>query len=283
MRQVRISKRTGRVFSTVAHRLVLLVILCYLVAPFLWMLITSLLPTSYLERRHIDVAFGQMNLSEYGNLLSDPTFLLPLRNSALVASATAVCSVILGGLSAYGIARFRFPGRRGVMMMMLSTQMVPGIVLLVPLYVILRDIGLLFTLWGLLLVYVGFILPIVVWMLVGFFEGVPESLSRAARIDGCSRLGVLIRVIAPISGTAIVAAGIFAFISAWSDLLIAEILTSNNSITLPVKVANFVGIYSMDYRGAATAGVITTIPVLLLALLFQKWIVSGLTEGIGKG
>ncbi len=168
-------------------------------------------------------------------------------------------------------------------MMMLSTQMVPGIVLLVPLYVILRDIGLLFTLWGLLLVYVGFILPIVVWMLVGFFEGVPESLSRAARIDGCSRLGVLIRVIAPISGTAIVAAGIFAFISAWSDLLIAEILTSNNSITLPVKVANFVGIYSMDYRGAATAGVITTIPVLLLALLFQKWIVSGLTEGIGKG
>jgi multiple sugar transport system permease protein len=169
------------------------------------------------------------------------------------------------------------------MVTMMGSQVVPAVVLVVPLFVILRDVGLLDTLWGLIVTYVGFIVPVVVWMLVGFFEGVPESLLRAASIDGCSRTGVLIRVIAPISGTAVVAATIFAFITAWSDLFIALVLTSGNSITLPVRAANYEGLYVLDYRAAAVAGVITTVPVLLLALVFQRWIVAGLAEGAVKG
>jgi multiple sugar transport system permease protein len=247
------------------------------------MLVTSLLPASDLLRLDPDVAFSKMNLSTYGQLLTDPSFLLPLRNSALVASVTALSSVILGSLAAYGIARFRFPGRRAVMIMMLGGQMVPAVVLVIPLFLILRDVGLLDTVEGLMVTYVGFIMPIVVWMLVGFFEGVPVSLERAARIDGCSRIGVLVRVIAPISGTALVAAVIFAFISAWSDLFIALVLTAGNSITLPVEVANFEGLFVMQYRSAAAAGIITLVPVLLLAAVFQKWIVAGLTEGVVKG
>lgn len=272
-----------RVLGTVAHRVLLLVALCYLVGPFIWMVITSLLPVSDLLRANPDIAFSQMSLSKYVHVLSDPTFLGPLRNSAVVASVTALCSVIVGGLAAYGIARFRFPGRGAVMVTMMASQVVPAVVLVVPLFVLLRDIGLLDTLWGLILTYVGFIVPIVVWMLIGFFEGIPESLLRAARVDGCSRLGVLVRVIVPISGTAVVAATIFAFITAWSDLFIALVLTSGSSITLPVRAANYEGLYTLDYRAAAVAGVVTTLPVLLLALVFQKWIVAGLTEGAVKG
>jgi len=283
MSRARRGRSRRHVFSTIAHRLAVVAVLCYLVFPVFWMLVTSLLPASDLLRLDPDVAFSKMNLSTYGQLLTDPSFLLPLRNSALVASVTALSSVILGSLAAYGIARFRFPGRRAVMIMMLGGQMVPAVVLVIPLFLILRDVGLLDTVEGLMVTYVGFIMPIVVWMLVGFFEGVPVSLERAARIDGCSRIGVLVRVIAPISGTALVAAVIFAFISAWSDLFIALVLTAGNSITLPVEVANFEGLFVMQYRSAAAAGIITLVPVLLLAAVFQKWIVAGLTEGVVKG
>jgi multiple sugar transport system permease protein len=161
--------------------------------------------------------------------------------------------------------------------------MVPAVALALPLFLILRSVGWLDTDRGLILTYTAFDLPLVLWLLAGFFEKVPISLDRAARIDGCSRLGVLVRIILPLSGSALVAAGALAFILAWTDLFLALVLTSGSSITLPVRTALFEGIYTLDWRSAATAGVITAVPVLFLALGCQRWIIRGITEGAVQG
>jgi len=120
-------------------------------------------------------------------------------------------------------------------------------------------------------------------MLVGFFEDIPPSLERAARIDGCNRLQIMYRIAFPLAAPGMAATAILAFITSWSDFFLAKILTTNNATTLPVKTAAFQGLFAMDYTSAATAGVITAIPVLILTLLAQKWIIRGMTEGAVKG
>jgi ABC-type glycerol-3-phosphate transport system permease component len=268
---------------TIAHRVLLTLAMTYLLAPFGWMIITSLLPAANLKQMPPNVDIGAARLDRYSELLSDRTFLLPMYNSLVVASSTTVVCILLGSLAAYGIARFRFPARRSILLAMLVTQMLPAIVLAVPLFLILRQMRWLDTQQGLILTYTAFILPLVVWILTGFFEDIPTSLERAARIDGCSRSQAMIRIIMPLSANGLAATAIFAFITAWSDFFLALVLTVDAAVTLPVRTAQFQGLFALDYRSAATAGVITTIPVLLLALAFQKWIVRGLTEGAVKG
>lgn len=278
-----VNYRTRRKLATVGHRVLLFLVMVYLLAPFVWMIFTSVLPAADLKQMPPQVDLGNVSLDRYRELMSDRTFLLPMYNSAVVAASTTALCLILGSLAAYGIARFRFPGRRSILLAMLATQMVPPIVLAVPLFLILRGLGWLDTQQGLILTYTAFILPLVVWILVGFFEEIPPSLERAARIDGCSRFQAMLRVIMPLSASGLAATAIFAFITAWSDFFLALVLTTDAALTLPVRTAQFQGLFALDYRSAATAAVITTIPVLLLTLGFQKWIVRGLTEGAVKG
>lgn len=273
----------GPIGGRALHRLLVLVLLAYLLAPFVWMILTSLLPAKQLNQPdpHIDLAAA--SLSRYGRLLSEGSFLAPLWHSAVVAVMTTLICMAFGSMAAYGLARFRFRGRQGLMLALMATQAIPAIVLAVPLFLILRDLHLLDTLAGLILTYCGFVLPIVIWMLVGFFEDVPPSLERAARIDGCNRWQTLWRVVIPLCATGMSATAIFAFITSWSEFFLALVLTISRATTLPVRTAEFQGLFVLDYRSAATAGVITTIPVLALTLAAQKWIVRGLTEGAVKG
>lgn len=271
------------VWSTVIHRVLLLVMLAYLLSPFVWMLLTSVLPADDLSRptRHVDL--GAISFDSYTDLLKDGTFVRPMANSAIIALATTALCIVVSAPAAYALSRLRFRGRDVILMSMLATQMVPVIALAVPLFMLMRTANLLDTHSGLILTYTAFILPIVVWMLVGFLGEVPQSLERAARIDGCTRWQAIVRVVLPLSMTGVAAAAIFAFITAWSDFFLALVLTSTSAQTLPVRAAQFQSLYALDYKASATAGVITTVPVLLLALVFQRWIVKGLTEGAVKG
>lgn len=277
------SRRRRALLGTGVHRLLVLLAMVYLIAPFVWMVLTSLLPAPDLTRIPPTIDLSSISASRFVELLSDRTFLLPMYNSAVVALTTTVICLALGSMAAYAIARIKFPGRKAVQMTMLGTQMVPAVVLAVPLFLILRGMGWLDTQQGLILTYTAFILPIVVWMLVGFFAEVPASLERAARIDGCTRWQAFTRIVLPLTGNGMAATAIFAFITAWSDFFLALVLTTDAAVTLPVRTAQFQGLFALDYKSAATAGVITTIPVLLLALVFQRWIVRGITEGAVKG
>lgn len=275
------SRRRRALLGTVVHRVLVLLLLVYLLAPFCWMLIYSLYPPESLQGEGFRI--GDVTLAAYRRLLTDGSFLVPMANSAIVGLATTVITMTLGSACAYVLARARFRGRQALLLGMLTVQAIPVIVLAVPLFILLRAFGGYDQLVGLIVTYTAFILPLVVWMMVGFFAELPPSLERAARIDGCNRLQVMIRIALPLAAPGMAATAILAFITSWSDFFLAKVLTSSRAVTLPVRTAAFQGLFAMDYTSAATAGVITAVPVLILALLAQKWIIRGLVEGAVKG
>lgn len=277
------SRLRRRRLAEVGHRLLVVLLLVYLLAPFGWMLAYSLYPAAALQRDVPDLSPGLLTGASYAELLSDASFLTPMANSAIVGLATTLICMVLGSACAYAIARYRFRGRQALLLGMLTVQAIPVIVLAVPLFILLRAFGLYDQLPGLIITYTAFILPLVVWMLVGFLEDIPPSLERAARIDGCNRLQIMYKIAFPLAAPGMAATAILAFITSWSDFFLAKVLTSTTAATLPVKTAAFQGLFAMDYTAAATAGVITAVPVLILALIAQKWIIRGLVEGAVKG
>lgn len=278
-----LSRRGRKRAVTVLHRFLLVVALLYFIAPFLWMVVYSVFPAHDLQRENPRLDPGDLTLSSYRRLLGQSSFLKPMLTSAMVGLLTTLICLALGSIAAYGLARLRFRGKQVLLLAMMSTQAIPVIVLAVPLFIVIRTLGLFDTPAALIITYTAFILPLVVWMMVGFFEDIPVSLEKAARIDGCGRWQILWRIAAPLAAPGLAATGVFAFITAWSDFFLAKILTASNATTLPVRTASFQGLFANDYTSAATAGVITTLPVMLLALAAQRWIVRGLTEGAVKG
>lgn len=268
---------------TIVHRVLVVLLSIYLVLPFAWMFVYSVYPAQNLRATPMDFNPADLTTSSYGRLLSDGSFVDSMITSLIVALSTTAICMALGSLCAYVLARFRFRGSRPLLLAMMTVQAIPAIVLAVPLFVLLRGLGLFDTKTGLILTYTAFILPLVIWMMVSFFESIPVNLEKAALIDGCSRLDVLRKVILPLSGPGFAATAIFAFITAWSDFFLAKVLTATTTQMLPVRTAALQGLFAMDYTAAATAGVITAVPVLLLALVAQKWIVQGISEGAVKG
>ncbi len=277
------SRRRRRQLNEVGHRALVVLLLLYLLAPFAWMLVYSLYPAAVLQQPVPDMSPAHITGSSYARLLSDSSFLGPMANSAIVGISTTLICMVLGSACAYAVARYRFRGRQALLLGMLTVQAIPVVVLAVPLFILLRAFGLYDQLPGLIVTYTAFILPLVVWMLVGFFEDIPPSLERAATIDGCNRLQIMYKIAFPLAAPGMAATAVLAFITSWSDFFLAKVLTSSSASTLPVKTAAFQGLFAMDYTSAATAGVITAVPVLILALIAQKWIIRGLVEGAVKG
>ncbi|PRA82371.1 carbohydrate ABC transporter permease [Microbacterium sp. MYb66] len=279
----RVSRRGRRRLTAIVCAILLIGVMAFFLAPFLWMFVFSVYPASALQGGTPDLSPSLLTVDSYTRLLSDGSFLTPMANSAIVGLSTTIICMTVGAACAYAIARFRFRGRQPLLLSMMTVQAIPVIVLAVPLFILLRSVGLYDQLLGLIATYTAFILPLVIWMLVGFFEDIPPSLERAARIDGCNRLQIMYRIAFPLAAPGMAATAILAFITSWSDFFLAKVLTSNNAVTLPVETAAFQGLFAMDYTSAATAGVITAIPVLILTLVAQKWIIRGMTEGAVKG
>ena len=211
-------------------------------------------------------------------------FRFALGNSILVSSVVTVVSLFFGSLAAYAFARLIFPFRQAGLYLYLSVRMLPAISLVIPLYVILRDASLLNSTTALVLVYLSFTLPFVIYIMVTFFESIPRELEDAARVDGCTRFGLLWRVILPISAPGLVAAGVFAFLLSWDEFFYALLFTSTPvAKTVPVALAEFTGRNATDYPAQSAAAILALIPPVVLVLIFQRFIVSGLTSGAVKG
>lgn len=272
-----------------------LVVSIYILAPFCWLLLTSFMherdalsvppqwipsnPTLDNYRTFIDPAGTRAIV---GSRAAEHT--LPgMVNSIIAASGTAVLNLILGTLAGYALARFRFRGRGGLLGLYLSSRMLPGIALIVPLYLTIKNLGLLDHLAALIVTYVSFTLPFTIWLLKNYFQTIPRSLEEAALMDGCSWFQMMRRVLLPTAFPGLVAAGMFAFMTAWSDYLFAVILTSTPAAkTLPVVVAGFATDVTTERTLMATSGVLAIVPPLVLAFLFQRLIVQGLTSGAVK-
>ena len=216
-------------------------------------------------------------------MLGNIPFIEYLKNSLVIAIGTTVGSLVLGMLAGYGFARFRFPGSDAVRFMVLVTRMAPRIVLVVPYYLMMQRLGLLDTYTGLVIAYISFALPFTIWLLIGFFMDVPLEIEEAAMIDGCSRVGVLLRVVLPIVAPGLVVAAIFAFLVSWNEFLFALILSGVKAKTLPVVIAGLNTDAGPLYGEMSAAAVMVMLPNIVMTVALQRYLVQGLTLGAVKG
>ena len=277
----------GRALVYTAVVLVAAVVL----APFLWLVISSVsyrvdlttvplkfLPPSLNLQNYQEIFLGSATRSINSDLI------VGLLNSLIIAVTVTLFCLMAGSFAAYVFSRLKFRGQKVVFSFILLTQYLPLIVLIIPLYIVMGRLGLLNTLPALIIADCAFILPLVIWLMRGFFESVPRDLEEMARMDGCSRFGTFFRIIIPLSTPGLAASGIFAFIIAWNEFFSALILSSTlHSKTISVLISEFSSKVGIDYVAMASAGVVASLPPVILALVFQKYIVQGLTAGAVKG
>ncbi len=221
-------------------------------------------------------------LQNYREVLAGGEFEKYFVNSLVVALSTTAIALFLGGLAAYGFSRFRFRGSFWLRMSALIPQMLPPITIIVPLYVLFNGLKLLDTRWALIISYLTFTIPLALWMMIGFFDDVPIELEEAAMIDGCTRLGALIRVSLPLVAPGLAATAILAFLYCWNEFLYAVILTGREARTLPVTITSFMTNKAILWGRIAASGSMVLVPVLAFALLAQRYLVRGLSRGAIK-
>jgi len=223
--------------------------------------------------------------SSGGYIPSTARNLLPaMGNSLIVAGAVVLLNLLVGIPAAYALAMIRFRGRASSVYLILSTRVVPDIALVVPFFLFIRKLGLLDSLGSLILTYLAITVPFSVFILVSYFEGLPAELDNAARVDGCSRVQALIHVFLPLAVPALVAVVLFTFLASWNEFLLALMFTQTiASQTVPIVVASFASDFTISFSFINAAAVIAVIPPVALALLFERYIVAGLTAGAVKG
>jgi len=278
---------TGRIGTGVGSGL----ILAFALAPFLWIFIASITPEvkadpgkPWMSVRTVEYFPREPTLQNYVDLFRNVAFVTYFRNSAVVATGTMLLTLAVASLGAYAFVRFRFPGRAPLLVAMLMAYMIPSVVLLVPLLVIFRSYGLINTYQGLILAEATNTAPFALLLLINYFAALPRELEEAAQVDGCGRLRTLVRIVLPLAVPGLVAAGLFAFIAAWNNFLFAFLFTTTNNVkTLPVMMRLFAMGEPAVWGTSAAGAVLTTLPVALIFLLFQRMLMSGLAAGAVKG
>jgi multiple sugar transport system permease protein len=249
----------------------------------IWAVVTSLLPLTALTSRPPDLNPLNMTIENYRLVLDSSRGLFSgLTNSLIIALFTSGVGLIIGSMAAYALARLRMPGSSTILMMILATQMFPGIVIAIPLFLVMSRMHLVDTHFALIVVYLSFTLPIVIWILKGFFESVPMELERAAAVDGATPLQTFQHIVLPISLPPLFATGVFVFIEAWNEFFFAIILTRINVKTAPIAIAEFSGQYQTLYGQMLASAVLASIPVVFLAIIFRRFVLEGFVEGAIK-
>lgn len=258
-------------------------VLSWSLAPFLWQVLTSLKPSLYLTR--LPPFFPPfLTLAHYSSVLSDSIFLRIILNGMVVAILTTILSLVVGSLASFALACFDLKGSRWILAFALSVSLFPCIAVISPLYLLIRSLGLRDTWWALVLTHSTFVLPLTLWTLTHFFREVPKELYKAALIDGLTPLGIFRQVYLPLAKGGLAAAGILNFIFSWNEFLFALTFTNTEaSRTVPVGIALFGGYHELPFGDIAAASTVVSLPVIVFLLIFQKHIVSGLTQGAVKG
>ncbi len=233
---------------------------------------------TYETRRQGDPATGGYIPSTAKNLLPG------MGNSLIVAVAVVILNLVVSIPAAYAMAKIRFIGRSASIYLMLSTRVIPDIALVVPFFLFIRKLGLLDSLTSLVITYLAITVPFSIFILLSYFESLPDELDKAARVDGCSRLQTLHRVFLPLALPSLVAVVLFSFLTSWNEFLLALMFTQTPaSQTMPIIVASFTSDFTISFSFINAAGVLAIIPPVILAIMFERYIVSGLTAGAVKG
>ncbi|KPC72509.1 ABC transporter permease [Thermoactinomyces vulgaris] len=265
----------------------ILIISCFLaVFPVLWILATSFKPEAEVFSSSIQWIPETFTLDNYKTVLtrSNGIFLTWFKNSVLIALFTTLVGLVLSTTAAYAISRYKFRGRSGVELSVLITQMFPGALLIIPLYLIINKLGLLNSYFGIILAYSTVSVPFCIMNLKSFFDTIPYELEEAARVDGLSHLGTFVRIVLPLSLPGLAVTAFYSFITAWNEFLIAITLMNEETMyTLPIGLQQFVNQFNTDYHLMAAAAILITLPVLCFFLFAQRYLISGMTAGGTKG
>jgi ABC-type glycerol-3-phosphate transport system permease component len=248
--------------------------------PFYWMVATSLKQDKEIYGYDATLIPNQPTLANYVTILYETPYLLFLRNSIVVAVGSTILSMIIACLGAYAIARLNFPGRALLARGLVFTYLVPTSLLFIPMFALMSALRLTDSLHGLTIAYLGFDVPFCTWLLMGYFKSIPVDLEEAALVDGCNRVGALMRIVLPLALPALVVVTFFSFTHAWNEFLYAHVFTSSNSVrTITTGLANFMTEDVFFWGPLMASTVVSALPPVLMFLILQRWVVQGLTLG----
>lgn len=258
------------------------VLMLIAIIPVIWFVLVSFQPKDVAQAGGLTFHF-QPTLENYVNVFSKMNYLKFIKNSLIVCGCSTLLVVLLASLTSYALTRRKTEFTNSLSWWILSNKMFPPIAIVIPIYLVMSKIHLLDTYVGLILVYLAANLPYAVWMLISFFDDIPISLDEAGRIDGCTNLQILQKVVFPLAGPGILSTGIFVFVLTWSEFLMALLLTGTNTKTLPVAIAAFITDRGIEWGSMAAAGTALIIPLAIMFYSIQKYLVRGLAFGAVKG
>jgi multiple sugar transport system permease protein len=252
--------------------------------PLLWIFKMSIVTKSELFASPPTILPQNPTSAEYAQIFSDPAFQKALLNSAIISGVTTVICLFFGSIAAYAIARLRFRFKSSVMTLILAISFFPAVAIIAPLFIQYTAFGIIDTYWAAIVSDTVFALPLTVWLLVAFFKELPKDLEEAARVDGATTIQAFRKVIVPLAAPGVFTTAILTFIFAWNEFLFATtFLFTPATQPVTVVIPNFASQYTVDYGAQAAAAVVVTVPLVILVLIFQRRIVSGLTAGAVKG
>jgi len=278
-------------FSDFVEILLILVVLAAILLPLYWTLKISLSPDKEIRSLPMKWGVSRLNFRNYKEIIfsyakavdTAYTFKRGLGNSFIISVATTIITVFFGSLAAYAITRLKVKFGNVMTFFVLLTQMLPPVLLVIPLYIIGNTMGLFNTKTLLIISYIALNLPLCIWIMRGYFKTLPPAIEESALVDGCGRLGALFRIVLPISGPALFTACLFVFNNAWNEFLFALVFTSDlKAKTMTVAMAEMIGRFRTDYGLMATSGILGSILPLVFVAFFQKYLVSGITGGAVK-
>lgn len=260
-----------------------LLIVFFAMAPFAWMILTSLTPTAVLSATGVSISPSGWSFDNYVRLVEQTSFLKNMLDSLIIAVGTVIVGLLVSVTAAYAFSRFRFAGRKAIMLQFLLINMFPIVLLILPLFVLFRKLNILDTHFALILANATAAIPFAVWMLTSYVGAIPKSLDEAAMTDGCSRLTALRRIVLPLMMPGIISTGIYIFITAWNEYLYALTLGGRNVRPVTVAIQTLIGEYQIEWGLLAAGAVVGALPATLLFLLVQRRLIGGLTQGAVKG
>lgn len=270
--------------ADIATYVVLIIFTAVALYPILNVFTISIRPDNKLLSTDLSIIPDDFTFKQYIELFTNRPFLLWVWNSFLVTSVVTVTGVILASTAGYALSRFKFVGKEGSMLGLLTTQMFPATMLLLPMYIMLIKLGLLNSYLGIIIIYSATALPFCVWQMKGYYDTISFSLEESARIDGCNKWQAFYKIILPLAAPALVITALFSFMTAWSEYIVAaQVLQDTHLYTLPLGLKSFQSNLTTEWGLYAAAALVVSIPVVILFIILSKWLVSGLTLGSVKG
>lgn len=290
-------RRIGNAAQRTLQSVLVAMVVAFLLAPVIWLLISSVssprdllsipprwLPSPLYPDNYRELIVGSGQAGTTLTAVTLRAFRYSLVNSFLVGTGVTALCLLFGSLAGYAFARLKLPLGNRLIYLLLLVQMIPVVVLLIPLYLTISQLGLLDRLPTVIVLLSAIHLPFVIWILRGYFQSIPGELEEAALVDGATRIGALFRIILPLSLPGLFAAGVYTFMQSWNAFIIPLLFTSSDTNrTVTVAIAQFVGRHYTDYGLLSAAGVLASLPPVLLAIFFQRYLLSGLTAGAVKG